>query len=76
MFRVCCSVCSSLTDSWKPMAGTLHLTAASSSWLQPRASLLKKHSVMDFSNPEHCTSFMCTGPIPGTQTPKKLTSLA
>lgn len=47
------------------MAGTLHLTAASSSWLQPKASRLKWHSVRDFSNPEHCTSFMWTGPIPG-----------
>lgn len=47
------------------MAGTLHLTAASSSWLQPKASRLKWHSVKDFSNPEHCTSFMWTGPIPG-----------
>lgn len=55
-----------LTLCWKPMAGTLHLTPASSSWLQPSESLsiLKGHSVTDFSKPEHLTSFICTGPIP------------
>lgn len=63
-----------LTDCWKPIAGTLHLTAASSSWLQPRASLLKKHSVTDFSNPEHATSFMWTGPMPEIHTAEKLLS--
>ncbi|KAJ8285939.1 hypothetical protein GJAV_G00032690 [Gymnothorax javanicus] len=54
-----------LTLSWNPMAGTLHLTDASSSWLQPSFSLLKAHSVMDFSNPVQSTSFMWTEPIPG-----------
>lgn len=55
------------TLCWKPMAGTLHLTLASSSWLQPSESfsILKGHSVTDFSKPEHWTSFICTGPIPG-----------
>lgn len=63
------------TLSWKPIFGTLHLTAASSSWLQPRASLLNEHSVMDFSNPEHSTSFICTGPIPEKCTQRSRFSL-
>lgn len=55
-----------LTLCWKPMAGTLHRTPASSSWLHPSDSLsmVKRQSVMDFSKPVQSTSFKWTGPIP------------